>query len=61
MNCQKDLHRFKSCHRADLAPFSPFNNSVACKIRRVVPVFHFLEQVVHRIMQFEELHIRLNA
>src|SRR5258708_31712749 len=61
MNCQKDLRRFKLRHRPDLTTFSPFMNSVARKIRRVVPVFHFQDQVVHRIVQLEELHIRLNA
>src|SRR5260370_34664249 len=61
MNCQKDLRRFKLRHRPDLTTFSPFMNSVTRKIRRVVPVFNFQDQVVHRIAQLEELHIRLNA
>jgi hypothetical protein len=61
MNCQKDLRRFKLRHRTDPTPFSPFMDSVACKIWRVVPVFYVQQQVVHRIMQLEEPHIRLNA
>src|SRR5260370_41305564 len=61
MNGQKDLRRFQLCNGPDLTAFSSFLHSVAGKIRRVVPVFHFQEQVVHRIVQLEELHVRLNA
>src|SRR5712692_10232390 len=61
MNCQKDLRRFKLRDGPDLTAFSPFLNGVAGKISRVVAVFHFQEQVVHRIVQLEELHIGLNA
>src|SRR6267143_4712975 len=61
MNCQKDLRRFKLCNGPDLTAFSSFVHSVAGKIRRVVPVFHFQEQIVHGIVQLEQSHIRLDA
>src|SRR5467141_3482798 len=61
MNGQKDLRRFQLCNGPDLTAFSSFLHSVAGKIRRVVPVFHFQEQIVHGIVQLEQSHIRLDA
>jgi hypothetical protein len=61
MNRQKDLRRFKLCNSPDLTAFSSFLHSVACKIRRVVPVFHFQKQVVRRIVQVKEPYIRLDV
>src|SRR6266851_1844749 len=57
MNGQKDSCRFKLCNGPDLAAFSPFLNSVAGKITHILAAFHFQEQVVHRIVQLEELHV----
>jgi len=61
MNCQKYLRRFKLRHGTDFAVFSSLLNSIAGNIGRVITMFHFQEQVIHRIMELEELDIRLKA
>src|SRR6267378_1649425 len=61
VNRQKNLGGLKLRHGTDFAVFSAFLHGVTRSIRSVISVFHFQKQVVDRIMQFEELHIRLNV
>src|SRR5207302_7883855 len=59
MDRQKDLGGLELRNRADPAVFSAFVNGVDRPIRYVVTVFHVQEKVVDRIVQIEELHVRL--